>query len=210
MYRIIGSDGKEYGPVSAQQLREWIAQGRVNAQTQVLLEGTTEWRPLSDFPEFMTGAQPATPSAAPLPATASAMLSGATAVSGPATGLIVTAILGFIAQLGSLAAHFAGLGMGMMEQAQHQSAAFPPALTMMMSGTFAVVSGIIGVLVSGVILFGGLKMKKLESYPLAIAASILAAVPCLSPCCVIGLPIGIWALVVLFKPEVKEAFNQNS
>jgi hypothetical protein len=209
MYRIIGSDGKEYGPVSAQQLREWIGQGRVNAQTQVLLEGTTEWKPLSGFPEFMTGSQPSA-SAAPIPPAASTMLSGATAVSGPATGLIVTAIVGFVAQLASLAAHFAGVGMGMMQGGHHGGSPFPPELAMMMSGTFAVVSGIVGVAVSGVILYGGLKMKKLESYPLAIAASILAAVPCLSPCCLIGLPIGIWALIVLFKPEVKDAFNQNS
>ena len=38
-------------------------------------------------------------------------------------------------------------------------------------------------------------------------ASILAMIPCLSPCCLIGLPIGIWALVILMKPEVKAAFK---
>ncbi len=52
-----------------------------------------------------------------------------------------------------------------------------------------------------------MKMKKLESYGLAMAASIIAMIPCLSPCCLIGLPIGIWALVVLSKPEVKSAFH---
>jgi len=52
-----------------------------------------------------------------------------------------------------------------------------------------------------------LKMKKLENYGLAMTASILAMIPCLSPCCLIGLPIGIWAVVVLSKPEVKSAFH---
>jgi hypothetical protein len=50
-------------------------------------------------------------------------------------------------------------------------------------------------------------MKKLESYGLAMAASIIAMIPCVSPCCLLGLPIGIWALVVLMKPEVKSAFH---
>jgi hypothetical protein len=32
-------------------------------------------------------------------------------------------------------------------------------------------------------------------------------VPGLSPCCLLGLPIGIWAAVVLNKAEVKSAFT---
>ena len=52
MYKIIGGDQKEYGPVSIEQMRQWIAEGRVNAQTSVQLEGTTEWKPLGSLPEF--------------------------------------------------------------------------------------------------------------------------------------------------------------
>lgn len=52
MYKIIGADQKEYGPISADQLRQWIAQGRANANTMVQAEGGTEWKPLSAFPEF--------------------------------------------------------------------------------------------------------------------------------------------------------------
>jgi GYF domain 2/Domain of unknown function (DUF4190) len=52
MYRIIGSDGKEYGPVPAEQLRQWIREGRANAETRVVAEGNTEWKPLGSFPEF--------------------------------------------------------------------------------------------------------------------------------------------------------------
>ena len=52
MYKITGSDGKEYGPVSADQLRQWIAEGRVNAQTRAQMEDTGEWKPLVEFPEF--------------------------------------------------------------------------------------------------------------------------------------------------------------
>jgi Domain of unknown function (DUF4190)/GYF domain 2 len=52
MYKILGADGRQYGPVSADQLRRWIAEGRANAHTQTLLEGTTEWKPLGVLPEF--------------------------------------------------------------------------------------------------------------------------------------------------------------
>src|ERR1051326_3344915 len=52
MYKIIGGDGKEYGPVSADELRQWIAEARLNAQSLACAEGTREWKPLSSFPEF--------------------------------------------------------------------------------------------------------------------------------------------------------------
>lgn len=52
MYKIIGADKKEYGPVTIDQVREWIAQGRANAASLVQAEGSAEWKPLSAFPEF--------------------------------------------------------------------------------------------------------------------------------------------------------------
>ncbi len=52
MYRIIGADGKEYGPITAEQLRRWIAESRANAQSQVWAEGATDWKPLGQLPEF--------------------------------------------------------------------------------------------------------------------------------------------------------------
>jgi hypothetical protein len=52
MYRIIGADGREYGPVSAEQLRQWIAEGRVNHQTRVRAEDSPDWRTVADLPEF--------------------------------------------------------------------------------------------------------------------------------------------------------------
>ena len=52
-----------------------------------------------------------------------------------------------------------------------------------------------------------LKMKRLESYGLAIAASILAIVA--SPSNLIGLAIGIWSLVVLSRGDVAKGFEQQ-
>ena len=52
MYKIIGADQKEYGPVSAEQLRQWAIEGRVNGQTSVWSEAGPDWKPLSAYPEF--------------------------------------------------------------------------------------------------------------------------------------------------------------
>ena len=52
MYKIIGADKNEYGPISADQLRQWVKEGRANGQTQVMAEGTTEWKPLASYAEF--------------------------------------------------------------------------------------------------------------------------------------------------------------
>ena len=52
MYKIIGADGKEYGPVTAEQLRQWIAEGRANSRTKVQPEGSADWKTIADLPEF--------------------------------------------------------------------------------------------------------------------------------------------------------------
>ena len=44
MFTIIGSDGKEYGPVSAQQINDWIKAGKLKFKVDVRdgLENTPE------------------------------------------------------------------------------------------------------------------------------------------------------------------------
>ena len=41
MYKITGADGKEYGSITIDQLKKWIAENRVNRQTSVKAEGDT-------------------------------------------------------------------------------------------------------------------------------------------------------------------------
>jgi hypothetical protein len=52
MYKVIGSDQQVYGPVSAAQLQQWMAEGRVNLGSLVQLEGSADWKPLSSWPQF--------------------------------------------------------------------------------------------------------------------------------------------------------------
>jgi hypothetical protein len=52
MYKIVGGDGKQYGPVSADEVRGWITGGRLNGKSLAWFEGSTEWKTLDSFPEF--------------------------------------------------------------------------------------------------------------------------------------------------------------
>ena len=51
-YKIKGGDGNEYGPVNANELREWVSQGRANGQTKVKVNAAGDWLSLSRVPEF--------------------------------------------------------------------------------------------------------------------------------------------------------------
>jgi len=66
MYRIVGVDGREYGPVAAEVLRRWLAEGRANSQTLAQAEGRPGWRPLASFPEFADALAPPLVAAVPL------------------------------------------------------------------------------------------------------------------------------------------------
>ena len=52
MFKIIGGDGKEYGPVTLDQLRDWSAQGRIDGQTRIKAENAAEWQPAAKVPEL--------------------------------------------------------------------------------------------------------------------------------------------------------------
>jgi hypothetical protein len=52
MYKIIGQDGKEYGPITAAQLRQWISQNRIESRTPVFADGAKDWTFAGLLPEF--------------------------------------------------------------------------------------------------------------------------------------------------------------
>jgi hypothetical protein len=63
IYKIIGEDGKEYGPVTSEQIRQWIAEGRVESRTPVFVDGAKDWNFVGLLPEFAGSF--ASPGAAP-------------------------------------------------------------------------------------------------------------------------------------------------
>src|SRR5947207_430627 len=76
MYKIIGADQKEYGPVPSDQVRKWIAEGRANAQTKTRAEGGNDWKSLSDFAEFAESLAAQAPAARPSPPKTGALDAG--------------------------------------------------------------------------------------------------------------------------------------
>jgi len=61
MYKIVGADGKEYGPASLEQLQRWVGEGRVNARTRVQSPGATGWKAAAELPELREFFPTATP-----------------------------------------------------------------------------------------------------------------------------------------------------
>lgn len=79
-------------------------------------------------------------------------------------------------------------------------------LAALSSGPANIIGNLLGIALSGFVIFGALKMRNLQGHGLALGAAIVSIIPC-SGCCCIGLPVGIWALVMLLKPEIKSQFQ---
>jgi hypothetical protein len=128
-------------------------------------------------------------------------------VNGPAIGVIVLGVLGVIACLVSLFAE--GARGSLYEVMQIPPEQREQMMQMQQGGmVLNIVMTLIAIAGSAFIIYAGVQMKNLRNRTMAMIASILVMIPCFtSCCCLIGIPIGIWALVVLSKPEVKEAFT---
>ena len=59
--------------------------------------------------------------------------------------------------------------------------------------------------ISLTLIIAGWRMRQLKSHGLAVVASILALLPCTFGW-IVGLPMGIWSLATLQRPEVRDAF----
>jgi serine/threonine protein kinase len=92
-----------------------------------------------------------------------------------------------------------------------QNAAFPEPSRSYPYGVFGAGAGAFFVLainlpVSVLVFIGGWRMRRLQSYGLAVTASILSILPC-TLVWIIALPLGLWSLVVLARPDVRTAFE---
>lgn len=214
MYKIIGADQKEYGPITAEQIQQWIRDGRVNAHTQARLEPGGNWQPLSAFPEFADVLQPGVAAPGPAaPAFISPIGAGSgsreaalRAVKGPAICLIVVAALGIVLFL------FGAIGSMLPPRPipPNLPAEWQSLLQKMQSerGPLGGLMDLFFAAMNGLVLFGAIKMLKLQSRTLVMIACIIAMLPFTVCCCfVLGLPFGIWGLVVINKAEVKSQFT---
>ena len=207
-YHFMGGDNKEYGPYSVDQIRRLMAENRLNANTNVRTTGGG-WKPASTYPElgFASG-----PTSAPMPGQPQLALNNPHAaqqmVNGPAIFMMVLAIIGIGTDIFSLGMNLLGSGMG--AAAGSSSGGMSDQETMELIVNFIASAGgaVVNIVLHGLILFGSIKMKNLESYGLAMTAAILSTMCC--NCCVIGMGAGIWSLVVLNNPQVRAAFRAQS
>src|SRR6185503_13633126 len=94
VYKIIGADGKEYGPMDVGVLQQWLAEGRINAQTQAKETSGTEWKTIAEIPE-LKAALFATAAPSPPPLTTPPIPPGQR--TGQETGLaVVSLVLGIL------------------------------------------------------------------------------------------------------------------
>lgn len=138
MYKIIGTDGQQYGPVSAEQIHRWQAENRVNAQTLVQSEDATDWKPLSSFPEFSFASGSAVPPGPPSPPTIAAVSS---TLAARASNKIPAGVCGIL--LGGLGVHKFILGY-------HTAGVITLLVSLLTCGIGAVVMHLIG-LIEGII-----------------------------------------------------------
>ena len=106
MYRVLGADSKEYGPVSDEVLRHWIAEGRAHAQTKVKPEGATEWQTLASLPEFEPVMAESHDVSLPLPHSSVEIKTSGMAIASLVLGIVgmcgITALVGLILGIVSL------------------------------------------------------------------------------------------------------------
>ena len=155
-YHFIAGDGKPYGPYSAEQMRAYMSENRLTAQSQVSADGGP-WQPASSFQE-LTGGAGAMP-AAPQPMAGNPALLQSK-VNGPATFMMVLAIINLV---------LAPIGI-IMNLVQEPNPDLPEQFRML-EGPIGIISKILWMITNAIILMGALKMKKFQSYGLAMAAA---------------------------------------
>ncbi|HBU59279.1 MAG TPA: hypothetical protein DEB48_05495 [Verrucomicrobiales bacterium] len=204
-YHFIGGDNKEYGPFSAEQIKRFMAENRLSANTSIKTTGG-EWKLASTYPELgFTSPPTGTPMAGQHQQAINAQ-AAQQKINGPAIFMMVMAIIGIVGNIFNLGLSVFGTGlMGAAAGSSGGGMSDAQQFEMIANLVGGVGGAIIGLIIQGLILFGSIKMKNLQSYGLSITAAILS-ITC-NCCCPIGWGAGIWALVVLVDPKVKAAFN---
>jgi len=66
----------------------------------------------------------------------------------------------------------------------------------------------LGSILAPLVTYGAFQMRRLRRYRFCCLAAALACVPLISPMIWMGIPFGIWALIVLRRPSVRELFSE--
>jgi hypothetical protein len=131
----------------------------------------------------------------------------------PAIALIVVGVINLLFTVNGLVRNLTGQNDNARRPAKFDE--LPPAVQKLYEDlephkkTINMSFGLLGLVSNLVILAGGVQMARLQTYPLAMAGTILAAVPCLGllGCCGIGQGIALWSLIVLMSGDVRSRFG---
>ena len=119
----------------------------------------------------------------------------------PGLLLMIVGIVGAVLQILSVVMNLIGVSFGAVGASEA-----PEFVTQMMTGVIGLVLSVVGLAVGLFIAYAGMQMRQLRNYTLSMIGAIVAMSPCISPCCCLGLPVGIWALVVLLKRGGRDSF----
>jgi len=124
----------------------------------------------------------------------------------PGIALVVVGFVGFCLSTFNVVFANVAQGIGVDPQA-------PEFLQEMQKGAVGIVPTIVQsifIVVNLFIVLGGVQMIRIATWPLAIAASIVAMINFGSCCCLPGIPVGIWSLVILLQEDVRLLFKLRS
>jgi uncharacterized membrane protein YfhO len=121
----------------------------------------------------------------------------------PAIGLVAVGIVNALSGILIILATLSNL----MRASKIQFGSDAERLGYLVSMVVFVLSSLTAIVLSPVIIYGASQMLKVRRYGLARLAAILAIIPFVSCCFLLGIPVGVWALSVLKQPDVKAAFN---
>src|SRR5262245_11958436 len=125
----------------------------------------------------------------------------------PAIGLIVTGGLNALLAVLELLSGLLRLTRGL----QSENIASDAERLGYVAGTFLGYGvGALSLVLSPVIIAGGVALLRGKSLGLVRTAAILAIIPVTSCCFIVGIPVGIWVLMTLKKPEVQEYLSGRS
>lgn len=137
------------------------------------------------------------------------------AVRGPARGLMLAGILG-------AAVHAVQVGVAVLQpetilrmeqktEALLQLLGLPTGAATAQEKILAnLMAGGLFLALNVFLIVSAVQILQLKRYGLAVTGSILAFFDIGNFCCLLAWPVGIWALLVLLRPEVKAAFEQRT
>lgn len=202
-----GSDGKMWSYIkdgvehknaaSLSAIQTMVRHGQLASEDLVWSEDYSDWVAVADCTELVDCVPLLSPPREDAPAAAEF-----TALKGPAIALIVSHGVGVLALLLSFAYNLLVSIGSLAMPTGDGSEVFG-----FFIGTFGMIFNCLALVATVVALVAAIMMLRMKSWGFSLTGAILSVIPCLNGCCLLSMPFGIWAIVILMKDETKAAFR---